>query len=70
MAPWRLPLSTVLMVKGAAAQSASLPGRQFEPLLREQAAVAGARDTERLLANYLNDATLVVVFNRTVVREF
>jgi uncharacterized protein (TIGR02246 family) len=55
----------------AAAQSAApSPQRQIQPLLDEMQVAANAHDTDRFLAAYLHDSTLVLVFNGVVTTGF
>jgi uncharacterized protein (TIGR02246 family) len=49
----------------AVAQSAV--EREIRPLLGEQMAAANAHDTDRFLATYLRDSSLVLVFNGAVI---
>jgi uncharacterized protein (TIGR02246 family) len=53
------------------AQSAPLPAqREIQALIDEQVLAANAHDTDRFLAAYLHDSTLVFVFNGMVVNGF
>lgn len=65
-------ISCVLLAGGARAQSApsSPQQREIEPLLDEMMVAANAHDTDRFLATYLHDSTLVFVFNGVVTVGF
>lgn len=63
-------VAMVLIAPGASAQAAPSPVQQIQPLGAEQLAAANAHDTDRFLANYLHDSTLVMVFNGTVTMGF
>ncbi len=72
--PLALALAVVLTFLGtAAARAQAAPGsprRQIEPLLAEMTRAANAHDTDRFLATYLHDSTLVMVFNGSVVTGY
>lgn len=58
----------LLLGPTAAAQSRpSAAERQLQPLLQEMLVAANAHDTDRFLAPYVHDSTLVMVFNGMVV---
>lgn len=65
---WTLACGGLLIGTGAAAQSAS-PGSagQLQSILDGMMVAANAHDTDRFLAPYLHDSTLVMVFNGMVV---
>jgi uncharacterized protein (TIGR02246 family) len=54
----------VAQVSPATARSVQ---RQIEPLMEETIAAANSHDTDRFLATYLHDSTLVFVFNGGVI---
>jgi uncharacterized protein (TIGR02246 family) len=61
----------ILLGGTAHAQSAAVsPPGQIEPLLAEMLVAANAHDTDRFLAAYLHDSTLVLVFNGVVTTGF
>jgi uncharacterized protein (TIGR02246 family) len=63
--------ASLLIAGAAAAQSApASPRRQVEPLLEAMMVAANAHDTDRFLASYLHDSTLVMVFNGAVISGF
>lgn len=65
---WTLVSACLLISAGAAAQSGPpASARQLQPLLEEMLAAANAHDTERFLAPYVHDSTLVMVFNGMLV---
>ncbi|MGH7670607.1 MAG: hypothetical protein ACRENQ_14070 [Gemmatimonadaceae bacterium] len=55
----------LVAAQNAVARSAA--ARAIRPLLAEQTAAANAHDTDRFLATYLHDTSLVLVFNGAVV---
>jgi ketosteroid isomerase-like protein len=64
-------LASVLATSLARGQSASAdPRSQLQPLMDEEVLAANAHDTDRFLAAYLHDSTLVFVYNGTVVNGF
>lgn len=66
-----LVFGCLLIGTGAAAQAAP-PGsaRQVLPILDEMMVAANAHDTDRFLAPYIHDSTLVMVFNGMVVTGY
>lgn len=71
----RLSIGAVLLVSVFAATLAQAqPDRSAErdilPLLHEQMVAANAHDTDRFLAAFVHDATLVFVINGQVIRGF
>lgn len=68
---WATICAPILLAGAAAAQSApAAPRRQVEPLLESMMVAANAHDTDRFLASYLHDSTLVMVFNGAVIAGF
>lgn len=67
---WFLVLATILVAPSASAQVAPTPVQQIQPILDRQMVAANAHDTDRFLADYLHDSTLVMVFNGAVVVGF
>jgi ketosteroid isomerase-like protein len=66
-----LMLGAPAAAQSAAAQSAATaPERELLPLRREMMLAANAHDTDRFLASYLHDTTLVMVFNGVVVAGY
>lgn len=65
-------ITCVLLAGGGRAQSASSSPqqREIQPLLDEMMVAANAHDTDRFLATYLRDSTLVFVFNGVVTVGF
>jgi ketosteroid isomerase-like protein len=63
-----LPL--MLVAPHAHAQSMSSPQRSIQRILDQQMAAANAHDTDRFLADYLHDSTLVLVFNGAITTGF
>lgn len=59
-----VPLVVGGQVSSGVAQSVE---RQIEPLLKQMTAAANSHDTDRFLATYLHDSTLVLVFNGEVI---
>ncbi len=59
---------TAGIVRGQSAPSG--PQRELQPLMDEEIAAANVHDTDRFLAAYLHDSTLVFVYNGTVVNGF
>jgi ketosteroid isomerase-like protein len=65
---WALACGCLLIGTGAAAQSGPpASARQLQPILDEMMIAANAHDTDRFLAPYVHDSTLVMVFNGMVV---
>ncbi len=54
----------------AQAQSKPSAAQQILPLLQEQMLAANAHDTDRFLAAFLHDASLIFVINGEVIRGF
>ncbi len=68
---WAIVCTPVLLAGALAAQGApASPRRQVEPLLESMMVAANAHDTDRFLAPYLHDSTLVMVFNGAVISGF
>jgi ketosteroid isomerase-like protein len=68
---WSALLSSILLAGVAAAQSRpASPEAQIQPLLDSMLVAANAHDTDRFLADYLHDSTLVMVFNGVVTTGF
>jgi uncharacterized protein (TIGR02246 family) len=64
-------LASLFVASVAAGQSAPAgPQRELQPLMDEEMAAANAHDTDRFLAAYLHDSTLVFVYNGMVVNGF
>jgi ketosteroid isomerase-like protein len=65
-------LAAITLLPGVArAQSAApSPQQQIQPLLNAMEVAARTHDTDRFLAPYLHDSTLVLVFNGVVTRGF
>jgi uncharacterized protein (TIGR02246 family) len=64
-------LASVFAASVAAGQSAPAgPQSQLQPLMDEEIQAANAHDTDRFLAAYLHDSTLVFVYNGMVVNGF
>jgi ketosteroid isomerase-like protein len=61
-------LAFVLPLDPARAQAGAQA--EIQPLLDEQLLAANAHDTDRFLAAYLHDSTLVLVFNGTITTGF
>jgi hypothetical protein len=77
MSMWRIVgavgIASVVLAGGAHAQSArTSPQQQHEiqPLLDSMMVAANSHDTDRFLAPYLHDSTLVFVFNGVVTVGF
>jgi ketosteroid isomerase-like protein len=65
---WALACGCSLIGSAVAAQSpAPAAVRQVQPLLEEMMVAANAHDTDRFLARYVHDSTLVMVFNGMIV---
>ena len=60
----------ILLGGNVEAQSVTSPERQIQPLLDEMQVAANAHDTDRFLAVYLHDSTLVLVFNGVVTTGY
>lgn len=68
---WLLAAAVLLAGSPAHAQStAASPQRQIQPWLDSMVVAAKVHDTDRFLAPYLHDSTLVLVFNGVVTRGF
>lgn len=67
---WTIAFAVMAFAPSAAAQAAPTPVQQIQPILDQQMAAANAHDTDRFLADYLHDSTLVLVFNGTVTTGF
>lgn len=67
---WAAVVAGALMASPLAGQSAPSPQEQLAPLLHELLLAANAHDTDRFLAPYLHDSTLVMVFNGAVTVGF
>ncbi|HKI95785.1 MAG TPA: hypothetical protein VJ992_10905, partial [Gemmatimonadales bacterium] len=63
-------LACVLGARVSAAQSTPMPQQQIQHILDQQMAAANAHDTDRFLASYLHDSTLVMVFNGEITTGF
>jgi ketosteroid isomerase-like protein len=65
-------VASALLPASERAQSAAVPSppRVIAPLLAAQLRAANAHDTDRFLASYVHDSTLVLVFNGHVIRGF
>lgn len=59
-------LAPVIVCAQADAATSVAVRRQIEPLLHEQMLAVNAHDTDRFMAAYLHDASLVFVFNGTL----
>jgi uncharacterized protein (TIGR02246 family) len=76
MSMWRIVgavvIASVVLADGAHGQSAWTSPQQHEvqPLLDSMLVAANAHDTDRFLAPYLHDSTLVFVFNGVVTVGF
>jgi uncharacterized protein (TIGR02246 family) len=76
MSMWRIVgavvIASVVLADGAHGQSARTSPQQHEiqPLLDSMMVAANAHDTDRFLAPYLHDSTLVFVFNGVVTVGF
>jgi uncharacterized protein (TIGR02246 family) len=76
MSMWRkvgaVVIASVVLAGGAHAQSARTSPQQHEiqPLLDSMMVSANSHDTDRFLAPYLHDSTLVFVFNGVVTVGF
>ncbi|HET8649371.1 MAG TPA: nuclear transport factor 2 family protein [Gemmatimonadales bacterium] len=67
---WTAIVTGALLASPLAAQTAPSPEQQLAPLVAELLDAANAHDTDRFLAPYLHDSTLVMVFNGTITRGF
>lgn len=65
-----LLLICLLVATGAQAQSRPSAAQQILPLLHEQMVAANAHDTDRFLASFLHDTSLLFVINGEVIRGF
>jgi ketosteroid isomerase-like protein len=65
---WTSALASGLPLGAACAQTD--PQAEIRPLLDDQLLAANAHDTDRFLAAYLHDSTLVLVFNGVVTTGF
>ena len=63
-------LATLFVTGFCQAQSNSSVADQILPLLTEQLLAANAHDTDRFLATFLHDASLIFVINGEVIRGF
>jgi hypothetical protein len=77
MSMWRIVgavvIASVVLSGGAHAQSVRTSSQQqheIQPLLDSMMVAANAHDTDRFLASYLHDSTLVFVFNGVVTVGF
>jgi uncharacterized protein (TIGR02246 family) len=66
----RIALAVALATGVARAQAPSPAQRQIQPLMDEFLAAANAHDTDRFLAPYVHDSTLIFAFNGTVILGF
>ena len=68
---WTAGGAWLLIGSAAAAQSpAASAERELQPLRQEMLLAANAHDTDRFLAPYVHDSTLVMVFNGTTVTGY
>ena len=68
---WIACVGALLIGSAAAAQSVGTSAeREVQPLRQEMLLAANAHDTDRFLAPYLHDSTLVMVFNGTTVTGY
>lgn len=65
-----LLLVCLFAVTVAQAESKPSAARQILPLLHEQMVAANAHDTDRFLATFLDDASLIFVIDGEVIRGF
>ncbi len=63
---WAATVFTLVAAGGARAQAAPSPEAQIGPLLDSQVVAANAHDTDRFLKTFVQDSTLVQVFNGAV----
>jgi len=63
---WATTVFTLVAAGGARAQAAPSPEAQIAPLLDSQLVAANAHDTDRFLKTFVQDSTLVQVFNGEV----
>lgn len=65
-------LAAVTLLPGVvrAQSAATSPRRQIQPLLDAMEVAARTHDTDRFLAPYLHDSTLVLVFNGVATKGF
>ncbi len=67
---WSVALACVLLSGVAVAQAPGSPPAELRPLLDSMLVAANAHDTDRFLAGYLHDSTLVLVFNGVVTTGY
>ena len=67
---WSVAAAVMLLPRGAVAQAATTPRAAIQAVLDQQTAAANALDTDRFLAAYRHDSTLVMVFNGAVIVGF